>query len=172
MIRTVERSRRRALLRLAPLTAILLTAGAAADRLPSPLLINETPSLPRGLYLRQADAPPARGDVVAASQPEHARPYLAVLGVPEDLPLIKRVGAVPGDHICADGRHLILPFRTVPVGGYDRSGRPLPVWTGCRTLAPGEVLLLGDSATSFDGRYFGPVTRDQLLGRYRIVLTW
>lgn len=165
-----------AVLLLAPLLALGLTASAAADRLPAPVLINESPSLPRGLWLRaeppSADQPLRRGDVVAIPQPPEARPVLSALGVPPDLPLLKRVAAVGGDRVCADGRGLVAPFRAVPVTRRDGLGRPLPVWTGCRALAPDEVLLLGDSAASFDGRHFGPLPRDRLLGRYRELLTW
>ncbi|MBX9575436.1 MAG: S26 family signal peptidase [Caulobacteraceae bacterium] len=165
-----------ALLLLAPVLALGLTASAAADRLPAPVLINESASLPRGLW-RQAEPitphrPLRRGDVVAVPQPPQVRPILAALGVPADLPLLKRVAAVGGDRVCADGRGLVAPFRAIHVTRRDGRGRPLPVWTGCRALGPDEVLLLGDSAASFDGRHFGPIPRDRLLGRYRELLTW
>lgn len=54
----------------------------------------------------------------------------------------------------------------------DRRGASLPAWRGCRTLAADELLLLGDTATSFDGRYFGPVRRAEVEGIYREVLQW
>lgn len=165
-----------ALLLFAPVLAFCLTASATVDRLPAPVLINESPSLPRGLWLRDApitpDRPLRRGDVVAVPQPPEVRPVLAALGVPADLPLLKRVAAVGGDRVCADGRGLVAPFRTVRVTQRDGLGRPLPTWTGCRALGPDEVLLLGDTAASFDGRHFGPVPKDRLLGRYRELLTW
>lgn len=164
------------LLLLAPVLALGLTVSAAADRVPAPVLINESPSLARGLWRRAdpvtPDRPLRRGDVVAVPQPPQVRPVLAALGVPAELPLLKRVAAVGGDRVCADGRGLVAPFRAVPVTRRDGLGRPLPVWTGCRALGPDEVLLLGDSAASFDGRHFGPIPRDRLLGRYRELLTW
>jgi type IV secretory pathway protease TraF len=48
----------------------------------------------------------------------------------------------------------------------DRLGRPLPVWRGCRTLLEGEVFLLNtDHESSLDGRYFGPLGVDTIIGR-------
>lgn len=35
------------------------------------------------------------------------------------------------------------------------SGAPLPSWSGCRRLGPGDVFLVGQADGSFDGRYFG-----------------
>ncbi|MBY0566047.1 MAG: S26 family signal peptidase [Hyphomonadaceae bacterium] len=40
-------------------------------------------------------------------------------------------------------------------------------WRGCRVLAEGEVLLLGDTADSFDGRYWGPVRVELIEGVWR-----
>ena len=48
----------------------------------------------------------------------------------------------------------------------DRRGRALPRWHGCRTLADGQVLLVMTRVPdSFDGRYFGPTLKRDLLGR-------
>lgn len=46
----------------------------------------------------------------------------------------------------------------------DSEGRVLPSWEGCRVLSSDEVLLLGDTADSFDGRYWGPISRDKIEG--------
>ncbi len=49
---------------------------------------------------------------------------------------------------------------------FDRRGRPLPNWTGCRTLAEDEVFLLMEGVPdSFDGRYFGPVPMTAIIGK-------
>ena len=42
--------------------------------------------------------------------------------------------------------------------GQDQSGRPLPVWQGCRVIGDGEIFLMNpDEPASLDGRYFGPI---------------
>ena len=47
----------------------------------------------------------------------------------------------------------------------DRLGRELPVWSGCRRLGAYELFLPADaSPESFDSRYFGAVTRADVIG--------
>ena len=150
----------------------LATVGVLAGQGPAPALINESPSLPEGLYLRTATADAPRGAVVAIRQPAAVRPYLAGLGVPADVRLLKRVAARGGDAVCSDGRWLIAPMRLVRIHAHDRAGAPLPAWRGCRLLAPDERLLLGDTPTSLDSRYFGPVTTARIEGVYREALAW
>ena len=46
------------------------------------------------------------------------------------------------------------------------SGRALPVWHGCRTIAPGEVFLMNPAVPdTLDGRYFGPLPPRPIVGR-------
>ncbi|HEY9233928.1 MAG TPA: S26 family signal peptidase [Phenylobacterium sp.] len=158
-------------------TAILLgcalAAGAAAIEARSPaIMINETTSLPKGIYLRSFTADLRRGSVVAILQPAVARPYLARHGVPADMWILKRVAALGGDAACVRGDVLSTPERQAQVLRRDRLGRALPAWRECRVLAPGELLLLGDTPTSFDSRYFGPVRNTAVAGTYRLVLRW
>ncbi|OYW37144.1 MAG: peptidase S26 family protein [Brevundimonas sp. 12-68-7] len=145
---------------------------ASADRAPDLALVNESPSLPEGLYVRQADARIAHGSVVAIAQPSSIRPYLARLGMPAEVKLIKRVAAVGGERVCAEEGAVRTPFRVSPVLAHDRRGVALPVWRGCRTLGPDELFLLGDTPGSFDSRYFGPVRRAEVDGVYKETLTW
>ncbi|MBX9614768.1 MAG: S26 family signal peptidase [Caulobacteraceae bacterium] len=156
---------------LIPVAALAIIA-VSADRAPALALVNESPSLPEGLYVRQADAPIAHGSVVAIAQPSSIRPHLARLGMPAEVKLIKRVAAVGGDRVCAEGSKVRTPSRLSPVLEHDRRGVALPVWRGCRTLAPDELFLLGDTPGSFDSRYFGPVRRSEVDGVYKETLTW
>lgn len=158
------------------LIAVAAPAGAsrlAAREAPAPLLlINETRSAPRGVYLRSADPQPRPGRRVTIAQPPAARPYLASLRVPAETRLLKRVAAVAGERVCAEGDVLRTPREAVRILARDRRGVPLPAWRGCRRLAADEVFLLGDSPESFDGRYFGPVRRDRIEAAYGEVLRW
>ena len=154
--------------------AILCCAAAAAvaDHAPAIALVNESPSLPRGLYLRRPATTPDIGAVVAVPQPVAGRPYLAGLGMPPEILLIKRVAAVGGDTVCREGDRVRTPRRTVLALTRDRHGAVLPRWDGCRVLATDELFLLGETAFSFDSRYFGPVSRTQIEGVYREVVGW
>lgn len=135
-------------------------------------LVNESPSLPRGLYLKRPGEAPDRASIVAIPQPAGARDYLAGLGMPPSVLLIKRVAAVPGDEVCRRGDQVATPGRVTPALSRDARGQALPAWSGCRRLAAGELFLLGDTASSFDSRYFGIVRRSDVVGVYREVLTW
>lgn len=136
-----------------------------------PLLVNESRSLPRGLYVRVA-APVHPGRVVALDPPATARGYLASLGAPANARLLKRVVAMGGETVCADAANLRWPGGRATILARDRTGRRLPSWRGCRRLARHELLVLGDSPTSFDGRYFGPVPLSAVEGVYRELRRW
>lgn len=135
-------------------------------------LINESRSLPPGLYLREFGRDPERGAVAAAAQPPVARAYLAGLGAPSDMLLLKRVAAVGGDRVCREGDRVDTPVGAVAVLVRDRDGVPLAAWRGCRRLDMDELFLLGETATSYDSRYFGPVRRAGVKGVYRRVIPW
>jgi conjugative transfer signal peptidase TraF len=152
---------------------IVLAAGTAARAAwPDPVLVNETPSLPKGLYLRVPDKAPRRGSVVAIAQPRNAQAYLATLHMPVEVKLLKRVVAAPGDEVCREGGRLRWPGGAVRALGRDRRGVGLPAWRGCRRLGPDQLLVLGDTATSFDSRYFGPVRVADVSGVYVEALRW
>ena len=56
-------------------------------------LVNVTPSVPMGLYMRDFFAPVAVGEIVAVDQPQQARRVLGPLGFPTEAALLKRVAA-------------------------------------------------------------------------------
>ena len=156
---------------------LLATAGLAAtplltDALPLMVLVNETRSLPRGLYVRQPGETIRRGAAAAAVQPVAARADLLSLGAPSDMLLLKRVAAVGGDRVCRQGDRVVTPMADVRVLARDRRGVALTGWPQCRRLEPGEVFLLGETEESFDSRYFGPVHRKDLRGVFSAAATW
>jgi conjugative transfer signal peptidase TraF len=132
------------------------------------LLYNPSPSAPIGWYKLRSDAYAHRGDLVAALAPENGaelaieRHYL-----PPNIPLIKTVWAVSGQQIChVDGQVLVQGRPALVVLKHDVLGRSLPSRSGCYELLEDEVFLVStDVQTSFDSRYFGPVKRENLLGR-------
>jgi conjugative transfer signal peptidase TraF len=80
------------------------------------------------------------------------------------------VVSIAGDGVRVNGALLPLsaPART------DKGGRVLPRFRSSSfVLGDDEVLLMSDvSATSFDGRYFGPVNRSQIRTVISPVITW
>ena len=136
----------------------LVAAGLAVRRARlEPMLVSGgsmRPTLDPGHRIAVAPLvrPPRRGDLV-------------VLARTEGLEVVKRVVGLPGERVrLAAGR---LEVDGVPV--------PEPYLVGDAgageldlTLGPAEYLVLGDHrAASTDGRDFGPVGADALLGRVR-----
>jgi signal peptidase I len=97
--------------------------------------------------------PPARGDLV-------------VLRSPRDLDVVKRVVGLPGERVRLRAGRLEVDGQQIPepyLAGPTRSGE-LDL-----QLGPAEYLVLGDHrAASTDGRDFGPVGADALVGRVRL----
>ena len=107
-------------------------------------------------------------ELVAVMPPEAVAGFLDDGGyLPRGVPLMKRVLGLPGHTVCRDGMNIAID--QVEVGdaqSRDRRGRDLPVWTGCRTLAPGEVFLMNPGVLdSLDGRYFGSLPVSSIIGR-------
>lgn len=151
-------------------------AGALVSTLliePRPwLLWNASASAPVGLYAVGEAAPLARGDMVIAHVPVGFRMFAARRHyLPANVPLVKRVAAVPGDEVCAVGARVMVNGRLVARRlDRDGAGRPMPWWSGCAELGTGEVfLLMTDSRASFDGRYFGVTEADDVVGKARLI---
>lgn len=139
-----------------------------------PLVWNITHSVPTGLYWVSNKSALTVGDRVAIAPPPALRKLLAERGyLPIGVPLLKRVGAAPGQTICRDGSDLMIDGKlAAPVRMRDRAGRPLPVWTGCIVLGADEVFLLNEAQPdSFDSRYFGPLSADAVIGKAHPVWT-
>jgi signal peptidase I len=111
---------------------------------------------------------PSRGDVVVLSSPE------------DDVTLLKRVVAVPGDRVSVVDGQLELNGRIVPMElrrgelleRLGRSAHPIDLDNGGGpdigpiTVPQGRFLVLGDNrGNSHDGRMFGFVEQDAIIGR-------
>jgi conjugative transfer signal peptidase TraF len=170
-LRAARRTRRRRLRRLRLLACGLAGSAALASAAllsPSPLLVwNVSASAPKGLYAVLPPAALGRGTAVVARVPESVRGLAAHRRyLPANVPLVKRIAAVPGDRVCAPEAWIYVGTRAVARRqARDAAGRPMPWWRGCRQLRAGEYLLLMPAAASFDGRYFGPVERSDILGK-------
>ncbi|RZI61470.1 MAG: S26 family signal peptidase [Zymomonas sp.] len=136
-----------------------------------PLLIwNASASMPTGLYVLRPQGKVERGAIVVAWLPADMRGFAARRGyLPASVPAIKRVAAIAGDLVCARSGVVAVNGRHVAQArSRDGAGRPLPSWTGCRRLGQ-AVLLLGDDPGSFDGRYFGEIDADRVIGTARLL---
>jgi conjugative transfer signal peptidase TraF len=165
---------------IAGVSVLVLAAGAYA----AGARINTTKSIPVGLYWTSGEqvekgayvlfCPPQVGVFTEAK----ARGYIGAGFCPGDYGyMMKRVLAAKDDTVLVadDGVRVngeLLPFSAPRTA--DAAGRPMPRFQSDRyTLGNAEVLLMSDvSATSLDGRYFGPVNRSQIQTVIRPVFTW
>ncbi|TAL31274.1 MAG: S26 family signal peptidase [Phenylobacterium sp.] len=133
------------------------------------LLWNRTESEPLGLYARTGQAPDV-GSLIAFPAPAAAFPYAdGRMGYLRHMPILKQVAAAEGDLVCTQGSSLAVNGRRLaPIYTVDLRGRRLPQWRGCRRLGPGEFFVFSNRIpNSFDSRYYGPVSAQQVLGVYR-----
>ena len=176
------RLRVRARLVLAGLSACGLAALAWASFVhPLPrLTYNPSDSVAVGWYRvdpldRRTSSPPRRlevGSIVLVPLPAEAAALAAQRGyLPTRIPLLKRVGAVAPQEVCVIGGSVRIDgVPSAAVLSADRWGRPLPSWSQCRRLRPGELFLLSvTNPASFDSRYFGPVSVAAVIGVARPV---
>ncbi|MBN9241216.1 MAG: S26 family signal peptidase [Mesorhizobium sp.] len=135
---------------------------------PTKLVWNASASTPIGLY----SIAPSDGfevtDLVAVRAPEPLAAFMVARGyIGQGVPLMKRVAGVPGQQVCR--RDHVITVDGVPMGDAldrDHLGRSLPVWHGCRRIAEGELFLMNWSVRdSLDGRYFGPLPTNTVIGR-------
>lgn len=135
------------------------------------LVWNRTASLPPGLYTLSPEATYERGTIVAyRPTPDEADLLEAHRLTGQGWLLVKRAAALDGDEVCRrDDTVLINGGSAALALKHDRTGRPLPVWSGCRRLGPEDILLLADHPYSVDGRYFGVQDRHRVLGALHLI---
>jgi len=147
---------------------VLAIAGRSSVSIMPKLIWNASASAPIGLYTVRTAADLGVADLVAVDAPEplagflNQREYL-----PRGVPLMKRIAALPGQTVCRNASTVTVD--TIAMGealARDRRGRELPVWQGCRKLSADEIFLMNwDVQDSLDGRYFGPVPKNSIVGR-------
>ncbi len=160
------------------LMAILAMSGVAGAR------INVTQSIPVGLYWT-TDGFVEKGAYVLFCPPDigifamaRARNYLSVGFCPGDYGyMMKRVLAVKGDRVRVTDDGVFVDGVLLPhskLAKADGVGRVLPRYPSNQyTLGRSELLLMSDvSDTSFDGRYFGPISYSQVKSVIRPIMTW
>jgi conjugative transfer signal peptidase TraF len=137
-----------------------------------PLIIwNQSLSAPIGLYWVE-QKPPGAGDLAVVRLPPHTADLAARRGyLPRSAYLLKPVAGTGGDRICRLGGNVFIgsAFAARALDA-DRQARSLPQWRGCRILRSGEFFVVSRTPASFDGRYFGPIQGENVVGRARPIL--
>lgn len=150
-------------------TVATIGVGYPAIRpMPIKLIWNTSASAPIGFYTVDTDGPFEVAELVAVNASEPLATFLANRGyLPKGVPLLKRILGVSGQTVCRV--NLAITVDGSEVGAAlerDRARRELPVWQGCRRIRSGEVFLMNRQVPdSLDGRYFGLISTDQIIGR-------
>lgn len=144
-----------------------LTAPAIVASRPL-LLWNASASVPIGLYAVHPTGRLHLNELVVVRPPVGLARFLARRHyLPESVPMLKHVLALPGQIVCRHGRTITVDGVTMGKAlTRDTAGRPLPVWSGCARIPVGDIFLMNRaSPDSFDGRYFGLLPDTAILAR-------
>jgi conjugative transfer signal peptidase TraF len=159
--------------------AIIMLSDVAGALIPlsgHELVLNVSPSVPRGLYWIRLGATPAqRGEYVVFVPPDSAAALIYGRGwLPNTMPLLKPVGGLEGDSYCVkSGRFIVDGMDAGPVFLLDAQALPLPQIGGCRHVGRDEFLPLSTHISrSFDGRYMGAIPVANVLGTGVPLLTF
>ena len=143
------------------------------------MLINVTPSMKEGIYIR-ASGEIKRGDIVAACLPD---PYKTI-GLEKFYiekgrkcdgadPVIKKVIAVPGDDVILAGDYISVNHHRIllKTKNQDGMGRMLSIYPrGTYSHTKGYWLVGTNSPNSWDSRYWGAIPKTQIL--YKLKPVW
>ena len=142
-------------------------------------IINTSPSLPEGIYLKTWNIP-QNGDIVLVSPPDlpvfrnALKKRLLSHGISEagSCHIIKIMAASEGDEI-------VIQKDGMFVNGKKLANSQRQNWQidGMAELPiskklQGEVLLYTPHPLSFDSRYFGPIDRDTIISSIKPLLLW
>lgn len=133
----------------------------------APVLVwNASASAPIGLYRIERPDRLEVGDYLLVRPNETLAKFIVERGyLPENIPLLKRVAALPGDEICRESQAIFInEIRVADAQMFDSFGREMPAWSGCFTLQSDQIFLLNDPERSLDGRYFGATKFDDVIG--------
>lgn len=140
------------------------------------VVINTSPSVAPGLYLRSSEEP-AVGKLVDFCIPIAARDYVRERtgNSGENWYVLKPIVAGPGDRVDTMDDWLVVNNRQLArmPPPSDNSGRPLPLWRASCVLAADEFFVFSDRVpNSFDSRCYGPVRRDEIQAVRCALVTW
>jgi conjugative transfer signal peptidase TraF len=127
-----------------------------------------TMSVPRGLYLIVPAKKFERYEMVEFLPPPKILDFVRDLRwLPKSGLLIKYVFAVPNDYVCVRKNYIWINDKKVgKIYEFYSFGKKLPQTKICGRLAADKYLLMSTKKErSFDGRYFGAISVNNIVGR-------
>lgn len=160
----------------ASIVGLAVVSGEAIGFSGHELVVNTSPSMPRGLYwIALGPEPARRGEIVVFMPPDAVGAMIYDRGwLANGVPLLKPIGGLAGDTYCVTkGRFVVNGVDAGPVFSLDAQGQPLPQIAGCRRVGRNEFLPVSSHLDrSFDGRYMGAVPMRHVLGTGHALLTF
>ena len=158
------------------LTLTIVIAAASTFFADRQVVINTSPSVQPGIYVR-SNAEPAVGAIVDFEIPAAAQPYIRARSgySGECWYILKPIVAGPGDQVDTLNDWLVVNGKRIaPMPPReDSAGRPLPIWRGCRRLADDEFFVFSARIpNSFDSRCYGPIQRGEIISVRCPLITW
>lgn len=163
-----------------PLIILLLLAVLWVVTENSILVLNLTPSMPRGLYVKEFSSEINRNDIVLVCLNDPyksiglAKGYLAKgKKCKGSDPLLKSVIAIPGDNVVLYDDYVMvngvkLPYPTSLV---DSQNNPLTIYPRKSYRNTAGYWLIGvHDKNSWDSRYWGPVAKEQIVGKVKALI--
>ena len=145
------------------------------------IAINITPSMKYGIYIK-ANGEIGEGDTVSvclkdpykkiALERNYAAKGSKCSGID---PLIKEVVAIPGDDVILADKYVEVNQKrySFPTSHFDSLDRVLAVYPRGKYLHTPSYWLIGvNNKKSWDSRYFGPVSRAQILTKLKPLWVW
>ena len=130
-----------------------------------PLYINVTDSAPKGIYMVSFNQNLHYGDYVIVSLPVD----VPKLHVEKGFLLLKQVRGFPGDKYTVSKHVLEIRGETYKI--FHQEGLP-ELEAGERQVPENEMLLLNDMELSFDSRYLGPISKDLIVKKVELLLSY
>jgi conjugative transfer signal peptidase TraF len=160
----------------ASLSALALLGAVSICFANRQIVIDTSPSVVPGLYVRSSAAP-AVGQLVEFHIPVSVRAYIRSRTGRDgrDWYILKPVAAGPGDRVETTAGELRINGHWVsPMPPLrDGFGNLLPHWIHDRVMGRDEFFVFsGRIANSFDSRCYGPVKRDEIESVRRPLITW
>ncbi|TCD46910.1 conjugative transfer signal peptidase TraF [Chlorobium sp. N1] len=129
------------------------------------LIYNYTDSLPHGFYMIENELV-RKGSLIAFHPAKKIQRMMTERGyLREGGYLMKFVAAEPGDSVCTrQGKLQINGEDFGRILETDRKGKRLPAYRYNGRLEEGYLVAIKGKEDSFDSRYFGPISKESVIG--------